>query len=76
MTTIFVGNLSKETTEGELEGLFSAYGTVERVSVDGETATVEMADAEGAAKAIHAIDGRELSGRQIKVNQAGPRNSR
>jgi RNA recognition motif-containing protein len=76
MTTISVGNLSAETTEGELEGLFSAYGTVERVSVDGETATVEMADAESAAKAIQAIDGRELSGRQIKVNEAGVRKTR
>jgi cold-inducible RNA-binding protein len=84
MTNVFVGNLSYETSEGELEALFSAYGAVERVTVvrDRESgqargfAFVEMTNANEAAMAIQAINGREVNGRAINVNEARPREPR
>jgi RNA recognition motif-containing protein len=84
MTNIFVGNLSYSITESELEAAFSAYGAVERVSVvrDRDTgqprgfAFVEMTDANEAANAINALNGRELNGRAINVNEARPREER
>jgi RNA recognition motif-containing protein len=84
MTNIFVGNLSYAITEGELESAFGAYGAVERVSIvrDRDTgqprgfAFVEMTDATEAANAINALNGRELSGRAINVNEARPREER
>ena len=84
MTNIFVGNLSYQTTESELEAAFSAYGAVERVSVvrDRDTgqprgfAFVEMTNANEAAAAINAINGREINGRALNVNQARPREER
>jgi len=84
MTNIFVGNLSYSITESELEQAFSAYGAVERVSVvrDRDTgqprgfAFVEMTDANEAANAINALNGREMNGRAINVNEARPREER
>lgn len=84
MTNIFVGNLSYSITESELESAFSAYGAVERVSVvrDRDTgqprgfAFVEMTDANEAANAINALNGREMNGRAINVNEARPREER
>lgn len=84
MTNIFVGNLSYQTTESELEAAFSAYGAVERVSVvrDRDTgqprgfAFVEMTNANEAEAAINAMNGRELKGRSLNVNQARPRDER
>ena len=84
MTNIFVGNLSYQTTESELEALFSAYGAVERVTVvrDRDTgqprgfAFVEMTNSDEAANAMQAINGREMNGRAINVNEARPRESR
>ena len=84
MTNIFVGNLSYQTTESELEAAFSAYGAVERVSVvrDRDTgqprgfAFVEMTNANEAAAAINAMNGREINGRALNVNQARPREER
>jgi RNA recognition motif-containing protein len=81
MTNIFVGNLSYATTESELESAFSAYGAVERVSVvrDRESgqsrgfAFVEMSNAGDAAKAIAGLNGREINGRSLNVNEARPR---
>jgi len=81
VTNIFVGNLSYATTESELEGAFSAYGAVERVSVvrDRESgqsrgfAFVEMTNSEDAAKAIAGLNGREINGRSLNVNEARPR---
>src|SRR3974390_3002254 len=81
MTNIFVGNLSYSVTESELEGAFSAYGPVEGVSVvrDRETgqsrgfAFVEMTNAGDAAKAIAALNGKEMGGRNLNVNEARPR---
>ncbi|HEX5226121.1 MAG TPA: RNA-binding protein [Bryobacteraceae bacterium] len=84
MTNIFVGNLSYQTTEQELEAAFSSYGTVERTSVvrDRDTgqprgfAFVEMTNSQEATKAIQELDGRELNGRAIKVNEARPKEDR
>ena len=81
MTNIFVGNLSYATTESELESAFSAYGAVDRVSVvrDRESgqsrgfAFVEMSNAGDAAKAIAGLNGREINGRSLNVNEARPR---
>jgi RNA recognition motif-containing protein len=84
MTNIFVGNLSYAITESELEAAFGQYGAVERVSIvrDRDTgqprgfAFVEMTDATEAANAINALNGRELNGRAINVNEARPREER
>jgi cold-inducible RNA-binding protein len=84
MTNIFVGNLSYQTTESELEALFGAYGAVERVTVvrDRDTgqprgfAFVEMTNANEAANAMQAMNGRELNGRTLNVNEARPREQR
>ncbi len=81
-TNIYVGNLSFQTTEGELETVFAQYGTVERVSVirDRDTgqsrgfAFVEMAD--GGEAAINSLNGTELNGRSLTVNEARPREER
>jgi RNA recognition motif-containing protein len=81
MTNIFVGNLSYATTESELESAFSAYGAVERVSLvrDRESgqsrgfAFVEMTNAADAAKAIAGLNGRDINGRSLNVNEARPR---
>jgi len=81
MTNIFVGNLSYATTESDLETAFSAYGAVERVSLvrDRESgqsrgfAFVEMTNAADAAKAIAGLNGRDVNGRSLNVNEARPR---
>jgi RNA recognition motif-containing protein len=84
MTNIFVGNLSYQTTEPELEAAFSAYGAVERASIvrDRDTgqargfAFVEMTNKSEAIKAIQGLDGQELNGRALKVNEARPKEDR
>lgn len=84
MTNIFVGNLSYATTESELESAFGEYGAVERVSVvrDRDTgqsrgfAFVEMTNSAEANNAIKALNGREVNGRAINVNEARPREQR
>ena len=82
--SIYVGNLSYEVTQQDLETTFKEYGTVKRVQLptDRETgrfrgfAFVEMGtDAEETA-AIEALDGAEWLGRDIKVNKAKPREER
>jgi cold-inducible RNA-binding protein len=83
-TRLFVGNLSFDTNELELRDLFSQLGPVAEVKVvtDRETgrprgfAFVEMTSPEDAQKAIAELDGRELGGRTIKVNQAEARPAR
>src|SRR5262245_19662457 len=81
MKNIFVGNLSFRTTEQELRALFEAHGVVDRVNIvtDRDTgqprgfAFVEMAnDAEG-ERAIQSINGQELGGRTLNVNEARPK---
>ncbi len=81
MTKLFVGNLSFRTTQEELHEAFAPFGTVESVSIinDRDTgqprgfAFVEMANASEAEQAIAALNGAELGGRAINVNEARPR---
>jgi cold-inducible RNA-binding protein len=84
MTNIFVGNLAYQTTESEIEAAFAQFGAVERVSIvrDRQTgqprgfAFVEMTNSGDAAKAITAMNGREMNGRTLNVNEARPREQR
>lgn len=84
MTNIFVGNLSYGTTEESVRSLFESYGTVERVSIvtDRETGQprgfgfVEMTNADEAQKAIAGLNGKELGGRDLNVNEARPKADR
>ncbi|MEI6379743.1 MAG: RNA-binding protein [Cyanobacteriota bacterium ELA615] len=79
--SIFIGNLSYEVTEKDLQSVFAEYGSVKRVNIptDRETgrvrgfAFVEMESATEEDKAITALDGAEWMGRALKVNQAKPR---
>jgi RNA recognition motif-containing protein len=83
MKNIFVGNLSFGTTEESVRSLFEAYGPVERVSIvtDRDSGQpkgfgfVEMSnDAEG-DRAINALSGQELDGRNLTINEARPKGS-
>jgi RNA recognition motif-containing protein len=84
MSNIFVGNMSFQTDESELRALFEPYGEITRVHIptDRDTgrargfAFVEMANASEAASAIAALNGRELGGRQLRVNEAQPKGER
>jgi cold-inducible RNA-binding protein len=84
LKNIFVGNLSFNTAEDELRQLFQAYGQVDRVSIltDRETgrsrgfAFVEMANAEEGEKAIAGLNGTQVGGRTINVNEARPKAER
>jgi RNA recognition motif-containing protein len=81
MKNLFVGNMSFDTTESELRALFEQFGEVERVNIvtDRDTgrargfAFVEMASDEAAASAIAALNGRELNGCALNVNEARPK---
>ncbi len=81
MKNIFVGNLDFGATEDQIRSLFEAYGNVERVSLmkDRDTgrsrgfAFVEMSDTEEADKAITALNGSNLGGRALNVNEARPK---
>ena len=78
---IYIGNLPFSSTEDELRAVFERHGDVESVNVitDRETgrprgfAFVEMDDASAADDAIRALDGSELGGRSIRVNEAQDR---
>lgn len=80
---IYVGNLSWSTSDSDLQSMFSQYGQVTSAHVIEDRATgrsrgfgfVEM-DAEGARKAIDALNGADFQGRNLKVNEAQPRESR
>jgi RNA recognition motif-containing protein len=84
MKNLYVGNLSHSTTEAELRAAFEVHGAVEKVSIvtDRETgrargfAFVEMTNAGEADKAIAALDGTELGGRALKINEAKPKTDR
>lgn len=84
MTNIFVGSLSFKTTEEELRKEFEAFGEVSSVKIieDRETrksrgfAFVEMPDRQQAMAAISAMNGKELAGQTLKVNEAKPREAR
>jgi cold-inducible RNA-binding protein len=81
---IYVGNLDFSATEESIRSLFAPYGTVEKVhlATDRETgrsrgfAFVEMADDGGADKAITALNGTNLGGRALNVNEARPKADR
>jgi len=84
MTNIFVGNLSFDATEHAVRGMFEQYGTVDRVSLvtDRDTgrargfAFVEMSQNAEAQQAIAGLNGQELDGRALNVNEARPREDR
>jgi RNA recognition motif-containing protein len=81
---IYVGNMSYDTTQDRLRELFEAYGEVTSVNIitDRDTgrprgfAFVEMATDEAAAEAISALNGQNIDGRELKVNEARPRKPR
>lgn len=78
---IYIGNISYQTTEDDVQTLFGEHGTVDSVHLisDRETGRskgfgfIEMPNDEEAKKAIEAFDGSEFGGRQLKVNEARPR---
>jgi cold-inducible RNA-binding protein len=78
---IFVGNLSFQTTQDELHSAFAQYGNVDRVNIvtDRDTgqargfAFVEMPDQREAETAISQLNGAELNGRAMNVNEARPK---
>lgn len=80
-TNLFVGNLTFATTTGDLEAMFAEFGDVAKAQVitDRDTGRsrgfgfVEMSSKEDAEKAISSLDGKDFSGRQLKVNVAKPR---
>jgi cold-inducible RNA-binding protein len=84
LKNIFVGNLSFNTSEDELRQMFEAYGQVDRVSImtDRDTGRsrgfgfVEMTNAEDGEKAIAALNGSQVGGRTLNVNEARPKNDR
>src|SRR5215216_2965166 len=83
-TKLYVGNLAFQTTSNELEQLFGTAGTVQSANVveDRDTgrsrgfAFVEMSSEAEATSAIQQLNGREVGGRALKVNEAKPRENR
>jgi RNA recognition motif-containing protein len=81
---IYVGNLAWGTSEDDLYDLFAAYGEVTRATIISEKDTgrskgfgfVEMASDEEAQAAISGLDGSDIGGRDIRVNEARPRPER
>lgn len=84
MKNIYVGNLSFDASEDQVRSLFEAYGAVDRVSIitDRDTgqprgfAFVEMTDDEAASRAMDALNGTNLGGRNLTVNEARPKAER
>jgi RNA recognition motif-containing protein len=77
-SNLYVGNLSYSVTEEQLKGLFSDHGEVKeaRVISGKGFGFVEMSDSESAQKAQDALNDFEFEGRNLKVNEARPRESR
>jgi cold-inducible RNA-binding protein len=81
MKNIFVGNLSFGATDESVRNLFASHGTVERVNIvtDRDTGQprgfgfVEMTDDAEAGRAIAALNGKDLDGRALNVNEAHPK---
>ena len=81
MKNVFVGNMSFQTTETELRSMFEPFGEITRVSVvtDRDTGRargfgfVEMSNDDEAAKAIAALNGKEVDGRALNINEARPK---
>jgi cold-inducible RNA-binding protein len=84
LKNIFVGNLDFGATEDSLRALFEAHGAVQRVSImtDRDTgrsrgfAFVEMTNSDEADRAITALNGADLNGRALNVNEARPKTER
>jgi len=83
-TKLFVGNLSFNTTENDLQDAFAAHGTVTEANLMMDRATgrprgfafVTMSSPEEAQKAIAALNGANMDGRALTVNEARPREER
>src|SRR5512136_565780 len=83
-TKLFVGNLSFNITENDLQDAFAAHGTVTEANLMTDRSTgrprgfgfVTMATPEEAKKAIDALNGATLDGRNLTVNEARPREER
>ena len=83
-TKLYVGNLSFDTTEGDLLRLFEEAGTVTSCSIIMDKFTnksrgfafVEMGSEEDTQKAIAAVNGKSVDGRELRVNEARPREDR
>lgn len=81
---LYVGNLSFDTSNSELQELFATVGTVESATVveDRDTGRsrgfgfVEMSSKEEGENAIDQLNGKEINGRELKVNEAKPRENR
>jgi RNA recognition motif-containing protein len=81
---LYVGNLSYETTDSDLQNLFGPHGTVQsaQVIMDRDTGRskgfgfVEMGNSNEAQAAIAALNGKDFSGRALTVNEARPREDR
>ncbi len=84
MKKLFVGNMGFDTTEGELRSIFQPYGEITSINVitDRDTgrprgfAFVELTDDGEAAKAITELNGKEVDGRALNVNEANPKPER
>jgi RNA recognition motif-containing protein len=84
MKNLYVGNLPHSTTEADLRSAFEAHGAVQKVSMvtDRDTgrsrgfAFVEMADAGEADRAVAALNGSQLGGRTLTINEAKPKTER
>ena len=83
-TKLFVGNLSFDTTENDLQDAFAAHGTVTEANLMTDRTTgrprgfafVTMSSPEEAQKAIEAMNGASLDGRSLTVNEARPKEER
>jgi len=83
MKNLYVGNLPHSTTEAELRNLFEPHGPVEKVTLvtDRDTGRsrgfgfVEMTNATEADKAISALNGQDLGGRPLTINEAKPKSA-
>ena len=81
---VYIGNLSYDVTEADLNNVFAEYGTVKRVTLptDRETgrvrgfAFVDLSTDDEEQSAIDALDGAEWMGRDLRVNKAKPRENR
>lgn len=84
MKNIYVGNLSYATSEETVRSLFEAHGVVERVNIARDRDTgqprgfgfVEMSDDGAADRAMSALNGRDVDGRKLNVNEARPKTER
>ena len=84
MKNLFVGNMSFQTTETEVRSLFEPFGEITRIQLmtDRDTGRargfgfVDMANDEEAAQAITALNGKEVDGRALNVNEARPKTER